>query len=610
MISNKASLVTRLGWVINDIDPLIEFAKKSLDSYLKWENEESPEGEDGLSNCASYIENVQGSLDLVGAHGAAMLAKEIFILADEFHRGKIEKVEDAKQALVDAFIRLPEYLNHLEEGYADLPVIILPLLNDLRSARNAELLSEHLVFLPDNGVINNDDIGIHDYVALDKENLQKACVRLRYHFQKSLLGWFKEEEKQGSLQTLQRVAKNLIRLNNNIRLRSLWWIIIALAEALEHDKLDSSITVKLLMGRMEREIRLLGELQEDAHNQSIPDELIKNLLYYVGLAEKGCPTLDTVKEAYVLDMHLPQGETLEELRNYYNAPGRDLWKSVADSLNEQISILIKHIETMDMDNKVAFDEQLTTLSESLYKLIGSLRVIGLNQASNIIAELDKQLVQANDESSLNHYVLEKEDLLNTTEQLLKLQQVLAEYAKTGDDITDIAFSDNRHLDMVVVRQTQDAIIEDIQSTQQSLAAFIDKPTAFPELDHALQYLNYIKGALVLLNHTDFIPLVNSIKIYVQEDLKKSRHKPIDAEQIHLADALTILETSIKMSQENEDYTDLLQTAYVAIDDLSQYSKMNPLLDIKQRNKINKQLEQKKKQFQKIPPAILKKISLL
>ena len=610
MISNKASLVTRLGWVINDIDPMIDSAKQALDNYLKWENEDSSEGEDGLSDCAQQLENIQGSLDLVGAYGASLLAKEVFILATELEQGKIEKVEDAKQALVEAFIRLPEYLNHLEEGYADLPVIILPLLNDLRAARKAELLSEHLVFLPDNGVINNDDIGTHEYVSLEHKHLQQACIRLRYHFQKSLLGWFKDEDKQQSLQTLQRVAKNLVRLNENIRLRSLWWIIIALAEALEHEKLDGSITVKLLMGRMEREIRLLGELQETAHNQAVPDELIKNLLYYIGLAEKGCPTLDAVKEAYVLDMHLPQGETLQELREFYNAPGRGLWKSVADSLNEQITLLIKHIEAMDMENKVAFDEQLATLSDSLYKLIGSLRVIGLNQAANIIAELDKQLTQANDESSTNHYVLEKEDLLNTTEQLLKLQQVLAEYAKTGDDITDIAFSDNRHLDRVVVRQTQDAIIEDIQNTQLSLSTFIDKPTAFPELDHALQYLAYIRGALVLLSHTEFIPLVNAIKIYIQEDLKKERHSPNDIEKTHLADALTLLETSVKMSQADEDYTDLLQNAYTAIDALSHYSKMNPLLDIKQRNEINQQLEQKKKQFRKIPPAILKKISLL
>jgi hypothetical protein len=309
-------------------------------------------------------------------------------------------------------------------------------------------------------------------------------------------------------------------------------------------------------------------------------------------------------------MHLPQGETLQELREFYNAPGRDLWKSVADSLNEQITLLIKHIEAMDMDNKVAFDEQLATLSESLYKLIGSLRVIGLNQASNIIADLDEQLLQANDESSTNHYVLEKEDLLNTTEHLLKLQQVLAEYAKTGDDITDIAFSDNRHLDKVVVRQTQDAIIEDIQSTQQSLATFIEKPTAFPELDHALQHLNYVRGALVLLNHSDFIPLVNAIKIYVQEDLRKERHNPSDSEQTHLADALTLLETSIKMSQENEDYTDLLQDAYIAIDHLTEHSVIPHLVDELQRVDINRQLKQKKKQFQKMPPAILKKVALL
>ena len=610
MISNKASLITRLGWVINDVDPLIEQAKQHLDGYLKWENEANETGEEGLLDCTQLLENIHGSLDLVGAHGAAMLAKEMLILASELNQGKINKTEEAKQALVNAFIRLPEYLNHLEEGYADLPVIILPLLNDLRAARETQLLSEHLVFLPDSETISNEDIGIYDYVSLDAENLQKACVRLRYHFQKSLLGWFKEEEKQHSLQILQRVAKNLIRLNKSSRLRALWWIIIALAEALEHEKLESSITVKLLMGQMEREIRIFGEKQEVGHNASIPDTLIKNLLYYVGLAEKGAETLDAVKEAYLLDMHLPQGETLYELREYYHAPGRALWKSVADSLNEQIGHLVTHIETIDTQNKAAFGEQIADLSESLQKLIGSLRVIGLNQAANIIDDLDKQLIYASDDSNEDAYQLERDDFLDVTQRLLQLQQVLAEYARTGDDITDAIFSDSYNLDRVVVRQTQDAIIEDIQSTQQNLSEFIDNKSDLNALNQASQYLSYVKGALVLLSHTEFIPLVDAIKIYIQEDLKRERRCPSETEQPYLADALAILETSIKMSQENEDYTDLLQDAYIAIDHLTEHSVIPHLVDELQRADINRQLKQKKKQFQKMPPAILKKIALL
>ena len=78
----------------------------------------------------------------------------------------------------------------------------------------------------------------------------------------------------------------------------------------------SSVAAKSLMGRMEREIRHFSDLGEEAYEQALPDELIKNLLYYVGLAERGGDELNAVKDAYHLDLYLPQGETLEELRQY------------------------------------------------------------------------------------------------------------------------------------------------------------------------------------------------------------------------------------------------------------------------------------------------------
>ena len=606
MISNKASLVTRLGWVIKDIEQLIEQAKVALDNYIQ--NEEAQHTQDesktALDECSELVENIHGSLDLVGADGAAMLAREIALLTNALNSNEINKIEEAKQALVDAFIRLPEYLEHLEEGYADLPVIILPLLNDLRAARESELLSEHLVFLPESDAINNDDIGTSEYIPLSAENLQKACTRLRYHFQKSLLGWYTEKDTKQSLQTLQRVSTNLIRLNENIRLRSLWWIVIALAEALEKDKLDSSITVKLLMGRMEREIRLFGELQEEGHNQAIPDELLKNLLYYVGLADAGGETLDAVKAAYLLDLHLPQGETLEELREYYSAPGRELWKSVADSLNENITHIIKNFENIDKTESAKV--QLLPLAEKLEKITGTLTVIGLNQASNIVSNIaEKTAKKANKDKHLG-----RKFGMKSAENLLKLQQVLQEYAKTGNDITDEIFSDNSSPDAETIKQTQNAIIEELHASQESIVEFIQSEAAFFQLDSALGHLSSARGALILLTYADFIPLIDAMIMYLHDDIKKDKRLPSEKEKIYLADAITVLETSVKTAQQNEDYTQILITGYDAVRELGKLSSIQPLMDEKQLEDIEHLLEQKKKKFQKMPPAILKKINSL
>lgn len=606
MISNKASLVTRLGWVIKDIEQLITQAREAFDRYIQEEEVKHPEGESqaALQESSTCVEKIQGSLDLANADGAVMLAREMSLLLHDIQNEKISKIEEAKQAMVDAFIRLPEYLKHIEEGYADLPVIILPLLNDLRAAREAELLSEHLVFLPESDAINNDDIGTSEYIPLSAENLQQASVRLRYHFQKSLLGWYQENNSQQNLQTLQRVSKNLIRLNENIRLRSLWWIVIALAEALEKNKLDSSITVKLLMGRMEREIRQFGELQEEQYNQSLPDELIKNLLYYVGLAEKGSETLDAVKSAYLLDLYLPQGETLEELREYYNAPGRELWKAVASSLNENIAQIIKNIE--DINEIETAKIQLAPIAEKIDKVTGTLSVIGLSQAVDITSGLSETIsLKAEKDQHLDDTVSSQ-----VAEDLLNLQKVLEEYAKTGNDVTNEVFSNKNLLNAETIEQTQTAIIEELQVSQEVLVEFVENEAAFFQLDAALQSLTNAKGALILLSYADFIPLIDAIILYLRDDNKKEQRIPTEQEQIYLADSIAILETSIKTAQKNEDYTDILLSGYHAIKQLSDLSALPTLIEDVQLKEVEALIEQKKKKFQKTPPPILKKIKTL
>ncbi len=586
MISSKASLVTRLKWVLSDIEKLIEQAKNAFDAYTQ--DAEAPHSEDenktALQESSDLFEKIQGTLDLIGADGAAMLARETYLLLNALHAGETSKVEEAKQALVNAIIRLPEYLAHLEEGYDDLPVIILPLLNDLRAAREAELLSEHLVFLPDSDAISNDDIGSKEYIPLEADKLQQAGIRLRYHFQKSLLAWYQKEDTEQSMQTIQRVCKNLIRLNKSIRLRSLWWIVIALAEAIEKDKLDSSITVKLLMGRIEREIRSFSELQETAYNQALPDELIKNLLYYVGLAEKGSETLDAVKAAYLLDLHLPQGETLEELREYYNAPGRELWKSVAASISESLSQITHNLEKLNTNE--AAQIQLAPIASDMNKLVSTFSVIGLNQAAGILSNITEQIsIKADADKHLA-----EDESLAIAENLIKLQKVLNEYAQTGNDITDEVFSDQIHLDSETISITQNAILEDIQEAQEHINLFLESEAAYFQLDKATDSLNNAKGALILLRYSDFIPLVDGVIHYLKNDIQQEQRSLSSEEEIHLADAITVLESSVKTVQQNEDYTDILQSGYEAIQKLGEFSKLDQLVEAEQLDEVKHLLD--------------------
>ena len=90
-----------------------------------------------------------GVLRLVEVYGAALLAEEMehvtrYLLgagSDQKRHG------DGLDALMRAMVQLPTYLERVLSGGRDLALVLLPLLNDLRSVRGSPLLSEGTLLL-------------------------------------------------------------------------------------------------------------------------------------------------------------------------------------------------------------------------------------------------------------------------------------------------------------------------------------------------------------------------------------------------------------------------------------------------------------------------------
>src|SRR3546814_20096726 len=53
--------------------------------------------------------------------------------------------------LMRGVVLLPDYLERLQSGHKDIPIVLLPLLNELRAARGESGLSESVLFAPDLG---------------------------------------------------------------------------------------------------------------------------------------------------------------------------------------------------------------------------------------------------------------------------------------------------------------------------------------------------------------------------------------------------------------------------------------------------------------------------
>ena len=205
--------------------------------------------------------------------------------------------------------------------------------------------------------------------------------------------------------------------------------------------------VAQVVGVFANVVRRFGEVGEASFDRSLPDELLKNLLYYIGLAESGSEQTDKVKAAYHLDLYLPQGETLEQLRQHYATPGRDLWHAVAHSVIEELKGLQTTLE--GMQDEARQPELLRKLADKTSHLAGTLGMIGLGQAAELTRLLGDALMgkkERQEEQTLD-------DLLHISTHYVRLEKVLEEYARTGFDTTETVFSSGPHFIVLVFRSS-------------------------------------------------------------------------------------------------------------------------------------------------------------
>ena len=137
---------TTLGWIKPELDETLRQARHEIEAFA-----EGPvaDGADGMRACAAFLHQVHGTLRMVELHAPALVAAEMETLADALAEGSVAQRDDACAALMRGVVLLPDYLERLQGGHKDVPLVLLPLLNELRGVRGKPAMSESMLFQPD-----------------------------------------------------------------------------------------------------------------------------------------------------------------------------------------------------------------------------------------------------------------------------------------------------------------------------------------------------------------------------------------------------------------------------------------------------------------------------
>lgn len=546
-----------LDWVVHEIVETLRQAREALEAYVG-----DPKDEARLRFCLTHIHQVHGSLQMVEFYGAAMMAEEMESLTQAMLEGRVASSEEAQEVLMRAILQFPIYLEKVKSTRRDNPLMVLPLLNDLRTVRGESLLTETNLFSPYLAPAHEVS-GARLAILQNKQQFQEAVRKLRQMYQYAAAGFIRGVNTDDNLAYLKKVFSRLYKLTSGTARQPLWQICLALAEALEIDAIESSVSIKNLLRQLDKELKVLLVHGTKALDSFADDELIKNLLYYVARSGKHAPgfasdsALQQVYELYELDRALPEGkESGEESRDMLSAPDAEAMRSVVTALKAELDIV-----KQALDVSLAGGDRQQTLAEALpviKRVADTMAVLGIGDLRKQVLEQGAALeLVVNSNSDLSD-----DELMSVAGKVLDIESRLDSLAAgTGKEDDGDAQRPDLNLS-----QAQESVLRESRSgLEQAKDAIIEYIASQWDKAHLQQVpatLRAIRGGLEIIPMARPARIIGACARYVEEQLLGQESSPEWSKLDTLADAITSVEYYLERfnSERAEDNELLLGVA--------------------------------------------------
>ena len=421
-----------LTWVKTELDETLNRAKEALKAYV-----EDSEDTNQLQFCVTYLHQIQGTLKMVELYGAAMVAEEMEWVAKDLIDGKITDDDAAYEVLMQSILQLPDYLERIELGHKDVPIVLLPLVNDLRAVRSQKLLSESALFNPNLELGVPDRINEND-VSLKGNQLKTALLKIRSIYQIALLNWIRNGDDSKGLNNMQLVITKLQMILSHQYLKQLFWAFSGVIEGLVSKTIDDSFSVKQIAGKVDHLIKEL--IDGSPHTKSSSRAITRNMLYYIAISEESGRMAKEIKEFFNLSQFIPDQDEIKHAEGSLSGKNKELLQTVSEAINDDVLVVQESLDLF-IRNKSAQVDELAPLLENLQKIGDTLGILGLGVARESVNEHQgklKELVDNNTRPS-------DDELLDVAKTLLQIESQL------GDHIQSLGVADES------ISEDQDAI---------------------------------------------------------------------------------------------------------------------------------------------------------
>jgi chemosensory pili system protein ChpA (sensor histidine kinase/response regulator) len=302
----------------------------------------------------SQLHQAHGALELGEIAGVTRLTEAIEDLLGLFEDAPERCDAIALDAIIGGCRAIVEYLEDLQAGAPQQPLLLFPSYRDLLTARGAERIHPADLFVVDLGLRLPKSA---EGAGLDDEGLRVQ----RSTFEQALLRYIRNE---GDPKALNALSRSVAAIEASVaakekqgqsRNRAFWWATRALFEALANGGFDETralhARIKRVAGRINLQIRKLAD-----GSSAVTERLYTDTLFFVALAAPVTPLVREVQARYRLKGAVPPDYETQRfgridpvaLRTARDAlaAAKVAWSAIVSGDVEQVRAFLKEIGTL------------------------------------------------------------------------------------------------------------------------------------------------------------------------------------------------------------------------------------------------------------------------
>ena len=560
MMLEGSNASTAIRWVREDLDASLETVRGNLEAYA-----EDPSKREPLVAVQEELERLNLTFLTMQQQGAGILTDEMIAVGGHMLHNGNANCEDSLNALTDAVVVLPSYLDRLQAGHEDLPILLLPTLNELRATYDESLLSEGTLFAPELDVIVPELSG-SEADAIAANEFEAFARRVRSLYQGALLGWLKEQSKDALLGPMQQVCRTLYtRLGRN-ELRRLWWIAECAMQGLRDGSIDNDLPLRRLFARIDLTLKAMVDGGEYGPPSETITALSRALLFYAAQARPGSKATDALRERFQLETLIPDRDALLRARGAVTGRDAGLFRSIGEAVREELG-LVKDTLDMELRTGKVDAEQRAASHTSLQQLADTLNMLNLPVPAKAVTDLLPALEDAKgaDNTDLDS------PLLALAQQLIRVESVLNTHIQLlGEPVETHADKGFTGLPPHEQRQILSALLDEcVSSLHQAQESIRQRLEGDAEADYATP-LRLISGALGIASQGEVAALTDKLERALNAALVDTAGEVPNLES--LADAVAALELYLAgCRDEQADSLRFLQVMHQRLEGLPEAS---------------------------------------